>query len=380
MSAKVPVLLNALHTITGGGVTYLQGILPELAKDDRLAWTVLAPTSTLKAIKLPQNVQAWPAPKVGFLKGHLWEQGVLPFMTRQKGFAAVLCNANFVPLLAKRPMPILHTTTQAGTQAQSVGMRGYWGVLSLLTIISLLRAPRFFALTEALCAEYLPFPFRWKRRRGAVAPPAVTVRLSQKPKHLDNLIVAVGDYYAQKNYPLLLRAFALLKDKQPDVQLVIIGRAVDAAVAREMKQLIANLKLVDDVSLLGGLPHDETLTWLAKAQVFVSCSGAESFNIPLVEAMALETPVVCAKAPYVAEVGGEAVVSVGIDSGDVVAAMAIALLGVISNPSIAAMLARRGAEQARRFSWESTGTVLRQGIAEAVGVGASMGGPVGALR
>lgn len=36
------VLINAMHASTGGGVTYLKGIVPELARDERFDFTLLA--------------------------------------------------------------------------------------------------------------------------------------------------------------------------------------------------------------------------------------------------------------------------------------------------------------------------------------------------
>ena len=77
-SRRKKVLLNAMHATTGGGLIYLRGILPELAKDERFAWTLLVPESALVGWDIPAGVDVKIAPEMGFAKGHMWEQLVLP--------------------------------------------------------------------------------------------------------------------------------------------------------------------------------------------------------------------------------------------------------------------------------------------------------------
>lgn len=356
------VLLNAFHTSGGGGLVYLQGILPHLAADERLEWTLLAPATTLAKLELPAGMAVWEAPEYGFVKGHAWEQLVLPWLVWRRGFKAVWCNANFVPLLAPKPMPVLHTTARAGKVAASLTMRVYWWLLHGLTTLSLLRAPEFFTVAEFVVAEYLPWWLRW-RRKGRYAPPAVQVAaLRRKPKVEPLLLVAAGDMYAHKDYPTLLRALAVLRQQVPQVRLDIYGRPVDALVAAEIEHVVEGLGLRGTVRLMGSVEHGALLARMAQARLVVSASRMETFNMPLVEAMAVGTPVVCTEAPYTQEVLADAALVVA-RGGDVASAMAVAMFALMENDGLHAMFAARGKARAKVFDWKATAAVICDGVA-----------------
>lgn len=361
---SVPVLLNAFHTSGGGGVSYLRGILPHLAADTRLAWTLLAPRATLEALEIPANVQVWEAPEHGFATGHLWEQLVLPWQVRQRGLRAVWCNANFVPLLAPRPMPILHTTARAGQVAKGFAMRLYWWALGWLTTVSLLRAPEFFTIAEFVVDEYLPRWLRW-RRKGRYAPPAVTVPVLGKVTAEPRLLLAVGDFYAQKDYATLLRAMAVLREQVPEVRLEIYGRPVDGAVVEDVECLLDELELREVVTVKGAVPHATLLKRMRAARAVVSTSVMETFNMPLVEALAVGTPVVCTEAPYTREVLGDAALVVA-RGGDTAAALAVGVFALLENDGLHEMFRVRGLERARVFDWQATAKVIADGVVAVV--------------
>lgn len=354
------VLLNALHSTGGGGLTYVREVLPYLAKDKRVAWTVLAPEEVVGALEVPAGVEVWVVPPMGFVRGHLWEQVALPWLARRRGFEAMLCNANFVPLLAKRPMPVIHTTARAGRVAKGLGMRLYWWVLGWLTTLSLLRAPTFFTVAEFAVAEYLPRWMVW-RKKGRYAPPGVRVPKMGKVTPVPNLLVAVGDFYAQKDFATLLRALAVLRQQMPEVRLEIYGRPVDAAVVDEVGHLLDELGLREVVTVAGTLPHAKLLARMAAARLVVSTSVVETFNMPLVEAMAVGTPVVCTEAPYTQEVLGDAALVVA-RGGDVASAFAVAMFALMENDSLHEMFVQRGLARAAVFEWEATAGVLGEGI------------------
>jgi glycosyltransferase involved in cell wall biosynthesis len=203
-----------------------------------------------------------------------------------------------------------------------------------------------------------------------ITPPGVVKTGEDLPPAKDGtLVVAVGDFYAQKDYPTMLRAFARLRAHKKDARLLIMGRAVDAGVRDGVLALVRELKLGDAVTMTGAVPHAMLMKTLAKADVYISTSLAESVQIPLLEAMALGVPVVAAKAPHSEEFVGEAGVLVDVaKGGDIPAAFGMALFGVLENPAIAASLARMGREKAAGYTWEATGRVLVEGVKKAIGI------------
>ncbi|HID85932.1 MAG TPA: glycosyltransferase, partial [Anaerolineae bacterium] len=75
----------------------------------------------------------------------------------------------------------------------------------------------------------------------------------------------------------------------------------------------------------------------------------EGFGLPVVEAMACGTPVVCSNASSLPEVAGDAALLV--DPLDV-EALAATMERVLGDDKLRAELIERGFERARKFSWE----------------------------
>ncbi|PZP39786.1 MAG: hypothetical protein DI585_03055 [Pseudomonas fluorescens] len=359
-SRPIPVVLNALHATTGGGLTYLRGILPELAKEARVRWIVLAPQAALEGMEIPANVDVKVAPVLGFAAGHMWEQFVLPFKALGWGAKTIVCNANYTPLLAWRSIPILHTTPKAGASAQSARMRWYWSVLERLTKLSLWNAPYAFAVAKHVVREYLGEAAAAKVK---MVPPGVDAALADVPVRDPNLVVAVGDFYAHKDYPQLVRAFGMLRAQRPESRLMIIGRPVDVAVRNEVLNLIRELKLADAVTLTGGMPHTLLLQAVARASVFVSTSKAETVQIPALEAMAVGTPVVTSDLPHGEEFVGAAGVLVPVGKGgDVDSAFAVAMYGVLENEALANGLRAKGLERVKSYTWTKAAATLNAAV------------------
>lgn len=353
---KPVVLINALHTHVGGGVTYLAGVLPHLVAEERLGWQLLVTADTRAKLEIPHQVEVREVPVMGTLQSHLYEQFVLPFVCRAWGVKAVLCNANFVPLLAPKPMPVVHTTLRAAAEWKGLGMRVYWWALRWLTAASILRAPVAFAVAAHVAKDYVRAP--WLRRKVRVVHPAVAESRA-KVRRDPNLIVAVGDFYAQKDYPTLVNAFALLRENRPASRLLIVGRPVFANVRDEVLDLVRKLGVADAVTMTGAVPRKVLMETMAKAAVYVSTSRAESVQLPLLEAMVMGTPVVAAKAPHTEEFVGDAGVLIPVEKGgDVAAAFAVALFGVLETKSIGEMLQRRGLARMEGKTWQATAKIF----------------------
>ena len=97
-----------------------------------------------------------------------------------------------------------------------------------------------------------------------------------------------------------------------------------------------------------GVPGDALPEWYAAAEVFLYPSLFEGFGLPVMEAMASGTPVICSQAPGVGEVAGDAAVTFPPHDED---ALVRAMHLVISQPELRGALSRRGVERAARFSW-----------------------------
>jgi len=108
--------------------------------------------------------------------------------------------------------------------------------------------------------------------------------LTRQPDNLDiPTILFIGRLERRKGVKYLIKAFALLQNKHPNVQLIIAG---DGPGRNKLEDLVQSLGL-NNVSFLGYISEKDKKILLAKSNLF--CSPAifgESFGIVLLEAMA----------------------------------------------------------------------------------------------
>ena len=98
---------------------------------------------------------------------------------------------------------------------------------------------------------------------------------------------------------MLLRAFAQVANRLPHT-LVIAGHPGWGNI--DLQRLTVSLGLTDRVTLLQGITDAELHGWLAAADIYVSCSRYEGFNLPLLEAGATGATVVATDLPVHREV------------------------------------------------------------------------------
>ena len=154
-------------------------------------------------------------------------------------------------------------------------------------------------------------------------------------------IVAVGRLHRQKGFDVLIDAVA---DHTPDATLVILGEGPERA---KLAQQARMRGLADRVSMPGFV--DDTLPYLADADLFVLSSRWEGFGHVIVEAMAAGVPVVATDCPY-----GPADIIDNEKSGLLVAPENPASLGaaikrLLSDDALAARLSSQGATAAQRY-------------------------------
>jgi glycosyltransferase involved in cell wall biosynthesis len=161
-------------------------------------------------------------------------------------------------------------------------------------------------------------------------------------------ILAVSTIEPRKNYERLIAAFAkAMHEPDGPKMLVIAGRkgwlydGVFEAV--EKLQLGGRVKFLDYVS-------DAELPLLYKAaDVLAMPSISEGFGIPITEAMASGTPVVCSTGGSLPEIAGDAALTV--DPYDI-DGLAAALLRLTSDAALRDTLVARGLERIKAFSWD----------------------------
>lgn len=105
------------------------------------------------------------------------------------------------------------------------------------------------------------------------------------------VILSAGRLTAQKDYPTLIKAFAIVRRKH-EARLVILG---DGEERSKLEKLVANLGLKEDVDLLGFVQNP--YKYMKRSSVFVLSSLWEGLPVALIEAMACGCPVISTNCP-----------------------------------------------------------------------------------
>lgn len=112
-------------------------------------------------------------------------------------------------------------------------------------------------------------------------------------------IGTIGRLVKQKNYPTLLRAFAIAKKTHSSISLYIVGEGI---LKEDLSVLTRDLGIQDSVYWLGKTEHvDEFLETL---DLFILASEYEGFGLVLLEALHAGVPILAANNSAIPEVLG----------------------------------------------------------------------------
>ena len=162
-------------------------------------------------------------------------------------------------------------------------------------------------------------------------------------------LLYVGRLEKKKNIPLLVEAFALLKERHPEIKekLVMIGQASFGY--DEIKYIIEEYNLNNEVIMPGWVEEIDLPYLYNQASAFVFPSRHEGFGIPVIQALACGLPTVVSDLPVMREVAGEAVIYFDKDSKE---SLAASLLSLLTDNQLRKELKEKGLKQASQFSWE----------------------------
>ncbi|MFN3640712.1 MAG: glycosyltransferase, partial [Flavobacterium sp.] len=104
--------------------------------------------------------------------------------------------------------------------------------------------------------------------------------------------VAVGRLHPQKDYPTLLEACAILKQRHPDFTLAIIGEGMEK---EQLLQQTKELQLEQHVFFLGH--QSNPYPYMKQVKLLVSSSRYEGFSNVIIESLCLGTPVIATDSP-----------------------------------------------------------------------------------
>ena len=162
------------------------------------------------------------------------------------------------------------------------------------------------------------------------------------------LYLGALDY--RKGIGEILKAFDIIKEKNPDIKLVLAGNP-EEIFKRDLSQMLSECKFIEDVIMPGYVTEYQKRILLSSAKIFLFPSEYEGFGLPVIEAMACQTPVITTNISSIPEVGGDSVVYV---SPNKYKDLADAIYELLDNESYREELIKLGYERAQTFSWSNT--------------------------
>ena len=192
---------------------------------------------------------------------------------------------------------------------------------------------------------------------AAAAEPALLRHGLRRP-----FLLTVGSVQPRKNLARFIEAYGQIRQRHPDIQLVIVGPG--GFRSSWVRQTIVDRGLSESVRLLGYVEAEDLVALYNAAICLVYPSVYEGFGLPVIEAMACGRPVIAANTSSLPEVADDAALLV--DPFDV-SALRVAIERVVTEPRVADELGARGLARAAQFSWRHTASAALRAFEAACG-------------
>ncbi len=165
------------------------------------------------------------------------------------------------------------------------------------------------------------------------------------------IVLYVGTEQSRMNVDLLIKAFAKLKNKLPDVKLLKIGNPHNNIERKNLVKLIEKLNLQKDVIFAGYILEEELPKWYNAADLLVYPCAYAGFGLPPLEAMACGTPVITSNTTSLPEVVGNA--GIMVDPNDI-DTLSNNMYEVLINEGLMEDMSKKGLKRAKLFNWEES--------------------------
>jgi len=344
--------------------TYVQGLLDAFATvPDEIGIVALQPGTTMSRLGSRASRMIWDA------------GGVEVARHRRAACAEVLHVPAFsAPIRTGVPLVVtVHDTIPLLLQEyrQSRAMRAYLGIMRrTVRRASLVLTPSEAAARDV--HDVLGIAYDRIRITPLAADPTLcpSTDLECTSRQLEALnvrrpyLLSMAGFDRRKNVPLLIRSFAQALPYLPEeIQLVLGGapHSDNPVVFPPVAPIIAELKLEDHVILTGRVTDDERRTLYQGATAYVTPSMYEGFGLTPLEAMACGIPVIAANRTSLPEVVGESGVLVEPELD----ALADAIIRLVTDKPLRALLSHAALERSRLFSWDRTARMTLAAYREA---------------
>lgn len=220
----------------------------------------------------------------GLLKGHLWEQIILPFyILRKRALLVSFCNT--APVLLKNQIVTIHDL--AFMVNPNWFSKKFSKVYNILIPLIAKKSKHILTVSEVSKKEII--------HKLKVPPTKITVaynaissiflnKTNHKEKLTEDYILTVSSHNPRKNFKNLIDAFYLMPESK--LKLYVIGNF-----NRNFNNTDLNILKNSRIKFLENVTDQALLKYYQNAKLFVYPSLYEGFGIPIIEAMSQNIPI-----------------------------------------------------------------------------------------
>jgi glycosyltransferase involved in cell wall biosynthesis len=293
--------------------------------------------------------------------GHLWEQTVLPL---RKGRGVLWSPSTTGPIAVGEQVVTIHDC--AFFDQAACFSRAFTAWYQYLVPRLARRVRRIITVSE-FSRQRIVDCCRVSPQRVEVIHSGVDSRFSRPAEAViaaaksrlnlpERYVLCVGSLEPRKNLRGLLAAWQLVAPQAEGLSLVLAG--AKGKVFRD-----AGLTHLPPSVHLAGYVDDESLASVyAGAELFIYPSLYEGFGLPVLEAMACGTPVICSNTTALPEVAGDAAALVDPRDVDDIATRVFAL---VNSQTARQRLREAGCQRAALFNWDTAAVATWRVLQEA---------------
>lgn len=267
-------------------------------------------------------------------------------------------NAPLLPVKAKQIVTTIHDVYHISSITNVSLIHRYY---ALLLIKNAIRKSRYiFTVSGFSKSEIIKYTGARPEKISVVyAGINTAVFTNQENKDLpglalpDKYMLFVGNVKPHKNLITLLKAYNRLpKALKNEYKIVIIGKKDGFITADNYLMQYIKSNNMDNNIIFTGYIEDVFIPLIyRKAALFIFPSLYEGFGLPILEALATLTPVLCSDAASLPEVGADAVVYFNpLDSNDLKSKIEM----MLTNDVKSFFNTEKAKKQTQRFTWESS--------------------------
>ncbi|MCM8819713.1 MAG: glycosyltransferase family 4 protein [Candidatus Omnitrophica bacterium] len=285
---------------------------------------------------------------VGFNTGHLWEQIDLPMYLKKHNNPLLINLVNTAPIFYGNKIVTVHDISWYHFSDYVTPKFYYYYKILIPRVIK--NSKKIFTVSFFSRDDIIK-SLNLKDIKIDVVYNSVSDKFKFLNLEREKIILSVASLQPYKNISNLIKAFILLKtnNKFNNYKLTLVGSINKKIFSKT--DIFEISKGRDDIIFAEYVSDDKLIEYYNKAEVFVLPSLFEGFGIPPLEAMACGCPCVVSNVASLPEVCGDAAYYVNpYDVKDI----ADGIEKVLTDENLRDDLIKKGFENVKRFSWESS--------------------------